>query len=315
MQEQIPCTTPLEPTAIAVLAFNRPGYFRRMMQSLKQCIGVENMTVFVFLDHSGMQDRMEHIAVKYGPANIQVIARRQNRGCGVNAIGARRRIFDREHFFRCIVLEDDVEVNPYFLTFMEQLYRWANQFSDVGMVQAWSPCWWSVAKKQEALANVIETTAHLQGYMLGCGTWERTKGLLEGYEQRFLSGHSYAARDHRRIRFWMAKQADILPKQNDTAMFPGPSRQAEYKAYYKSKPATGQDAVTNLSMWMAGLRRLAPVVNRMINIGEEGIQMHHKEWVAHGFPNVNNDVFPSDTLPIDFQARDHNNIPKLKKRR
>ena len=284
-------------------------------QSVAVNVGIEDAHVVVFLDHSNQQDRMAKIAKNHGPPNVHIVRRKRNIGCGRNAIGARRYMFDKLGVDRAVVIEDDVVISKYFLAYLCQLHEWASQFSDVGAVQAWSPCWWSKNTKRQALGEVIEVTHHLQGYMISREVWGKIRGLLEKYDDQFIARTRYNTRPHNKIRAWM--KAHILKGKATPGgeHFAAPSRLGELRGYFTRNPATGQDAVTNLALWRNGLRRIAPKVNRMINIGEDGIHMSRRTWISMGFDQVRMDDFEEDLKPLDFQACDIHKGPELKVKR
>jgi hypothetical protein len=117
---------------IGLFAYNRPEYIARALRALARCPELAASPLVVFCD--GPKDdagraRVEHtrrVARELAPPHARIIEREHNLGLAVSmrtGVGALC-----EEFGRAIILEDDLEVAPTFLRFMnDALDRYADE--------------------------------------------------------------------------------------------------------------------------------------------------------------------------------------------
>jgi hypothetical protein len=120
------------PTApIAVFIFNRPKHLRQTLEALKKCVGFDEGRVVVFGDGPKRDEQREGVQAAREVAQQILGDRAQYRFSEKNR-GLARSIIDGisslvEEHGRVIVLEDDLNVAPGFLTFMDSaLDRYAD---------------------------------------------------------------------------------------------------------------------------------------------------------------------------------------------
>lgn len=110
------------PAPIIVFAYRRPEHLRRTLQSLMHCTGFEDCPVIVYGDGPKSEDERSSIEVTRQVAKEMLGSRAEyhfsdiNLGLSQSVIGGVTEVTSR--FGRAIVLEDDLEVAPGFLAYM-----------------------------------------------------------------------------------------------------------------------------------------------------------------------------------------------------
>ena len=129
-------------TAVATFGFGRPDHFERMLRSLGSCpeVAKEEVDVHHFLDGGAgsEQDALRAVIEASGVPYTAIVARPENLGVGRQLIGARRELLDEQGYDRMVLVEDDIELSPTYLTTLLRLSDWAENYADVGTVQVWN---------------------------------------------------------------------------------------------------------------------------------------------------------------------------------
>jgi hypothetical protein len=118
-------------TPIAIFAFRRPEHLRRTLTSLSLCAGFEESPVFVFCDGPRTEDERAEVAATQRVARellgerAEYLFAEANRGLSRSVIGGINKVLDR--YDRVIVVEEDLQLSPSFLTYMNHaLQRFAD---------------------------------------------------------------------------------------------------------------------------------------------------------------------------------------------
>ncbi|MFO8002190.1 MAG: glycosyltransferase [Marinilabilia sp.] len=115
----------ITPVPVVLFCYNRPRHLKLTIQSLKENAGAQETTLFVFSD--GPRNHKDRPAVDAvheiisgisGFAEVRITKNDRNEGLAASVINGVSRVL--ELYEACIVLEDDLEVSPYFLTFMNK---------------------------------------------------------------------------------------------------------------------------------------------------------------------------------------------------
>ena len=122
---------------IALFVYNRPDHTRRTLQSLAAADGAERSDLYIFADGPRDSDSVPAVdAVRElcraasGFASVSVTEREDNVGLAANILGGVSDVISRHG--RDIVIEDDVNVSPFFLKYMNaalEFYRGRGVFS------------------------------------------------------------------------------------------------------------------------------------------------------------------------------------------
>ena len=146
-----------------------------MVQGLAKCPEIMNEEVDLhhYLDggEDSKQSELVNVIKDSGVPYKKIVHRTENFGVGRQLIGARREIFDEQNYDRMILVEDDIEAGPTFMTALLRLSDWAQQFDDVGTVQVWNVHQGTKQQLEGDLNKVILTNRHFVTYCLSKKTW------------------------------------------------------------------------------------------------------------------------------------------------
>lgn len=129
--------------ALAIFIYNRPDHLRRTLVSLKECSGFDAATIFVFGDGPKNQADARAVMAARAVAEAELLGRAHFFYADVN-LGLSRSITDgvssvlAKHE-RVIVVEDDLQLSPGFLVYMNTaLDRYAHS-EQVYQISGYSP--------------------------------------------------------------------------------------------------------------------------------------------------------------------------------
>lgn len=138
---QINRETKLAP--LAIFAYKRPMHLEGLLESLSRNDEINQTNIFIFIDGAKNESeralirRTEEISLKFAKGkNAKVVCRNTNLGlAGSIKMGVDEVL---EHHDSVIVVEDDLEVSPNFLSFLNKgLYRYQD-YPQVASIQAHS---------------------------------------------------------------------------------------------------------------------------------------------------------------------------------
>jgi len=295
-------------TAIALIGYDRPGYFGRVLASIAANPEAQAWPLFVFLDGpADVEQKVQARMVKASKiAESYIIQYSGNVGCGLNIIMARQYLFDKLEFDRVFVMEDDLVISPHYFGVVSRLMDWCEaNYSDIGVVQGYWHCREDVAWKREHLADVATGNPHWWGYMMTRTAWDAIKPDMMEYTGMFLQNRPYWQRDEWGIREWARSKLDAWDGtyQGDR-QFPYHWRE-QYSYWLRTEhplPASGQDGMTALSLQVAGLKKVCTVVNRGVNIGAQGMHTNAASWQRNKMDVIELDIFDSDETLSEFEA-------------
>ncbi|MCF7806380.1 MAG: hypothetical protein K9M13_01785 [Simkaniaceae bacterium] len=290
---------------VAIVAFNRPHYFKQLLASIEETSESQELPFFFFLDGGPGAKQQENIDL-ISQANIatkHIIIRPVNYGIPKNHIDAKRFMFDWCHFESAYIFEEDVKISSSYFKTLKHLREWANKkYDNIGTIQLWNEQIIKYRQKTKNRALIQETTPFysLVAYCLDRSVWERISPLLYEYERRFIDplvGVDKFRIDRSKpgigifgdqVRSW------LIEKFNDYRKRPplfSPHRTLPSKLNFEDYAiyCTNQDTVTCLSLWLTGHIRLQSVATRVIHIGQVGFMNpswpSHKKLFLHQFRN------------------------------
>ncbi len=334
--------------ACIVVGYNRANYFTRTIRSLLNNQFMRYCDLWVFLDKDKASEQEKQVAIlqqelesaSFHPRQCEVVLRTVTLGCGRNLIDARRHIFDRLGYDYAFMFEDDMVVSHDYMQLCVNLWHWSqDNYSDIGVVQAYSPCWLSASDKLLKKDHVAAANVHWWGYFLSKTVWNSIRDLLCEYDRRFLKGRRYRDRDIPAISQWAqrllaqcstASTADSNlsdlrehPSVSDAGSeagtepdtkglrksFPGAW---DAKNYFEQNVSCGQDAITALALHVAGLKKIVTVVNRGLPIGRRGIHSTDASFEHHRLDKVLLHDIPGDSLLNEFRPVQHESVVQHK---
>lgn len=288
-------------TYVAIAAYNRPDYFRRVLNSLAPQAREFGAPLFVFLDRGDKDAEMRAICAAHGIDAEHIVGTERRLGCGRNIIRMRSVMFAEHPCDRLLVAEDDMVPGPTYLRYCSNLLDWAEaRFDNVGAVQGWNKCLLPLPEKLAAAGKVHVCAPHWWAYLLTRGAWERIAGRMAHYVKHFIAGN-YGERNNAAVRQWTKKLVDIMPEPGPNNC-PAPNWREKIRKWGHSPTnATGQDGLTEATFAAAGLVRLAPVVNRGLYIGMNGTHGTAANFKRCEFDKVALDEMPDDAERKEFE--------------
>jgi hypothetical protein len=284
--------------AVCIIAYNRPEYFFRTLTALRANAILKDLPVHIILDGGVGASVSENQAVitSVGIKPHEVVVRPQNYGCGWNLIDVRRRIFDHCQYDAAFIFEDDFLPQVTYLQEMINLLSWTQEhFDNVGVVQGWSDCWLSPTMRQKA-SSFVHTPhlyTNLWGYLMTRPCWDAIRDRMYDLENRFFVTVPYAERDTKGITQAL-RDFPEQPLVREGRLWNSPRYLAQrHKNVLNRWIPAGQDGATDTLMHLAGIERVATVVNRGRYIGKKGIHMTPEHWGRLGL-----DLMVDDAIPI-----------------
>ena len=287
-------------TAIVLIGYNRPNYFKEVVDSLAP--QVSDKPVYLFLDKPQEEGQTPMMAEQEQYARskfkkLAVVKRPVNFGCGMNIIDARDKIFSLHE--RAFIIEDDMVLDKNYIEYCEKLWDWSQQFSNVGAVQGWSHCLMTPAQKKRNNKVVFPTFQNAWGYLMSAEVWKSIRQHMLDYVS-FIREVPYANRDNLRISRFMKTYRDrsFSPDGANPVRLDQLSQNQE-REFLENCP-TGQDGMTYLALRHMGLVRLAPVANRATYIGKSGI---HSTPAMYNKSRLGEVVSSNLKTPDSFELR------------
>ena len=162
---------------IVLFAFNRPEHTRKTLESLSRNEGIKDSELIIYLD--GSKDEMSHderdcikqtkdVCQNFQSAkNIKIVERPTNFGLAKNIIEGVSEIINE--YGIVIVLEDDLELSPQFLNYMNQTLDFYSEQEDVFHISGY---WFPVIDTSTFTSELFFTVRN----MLGLGNMEASMG-------------------------------------------------------------------------------------------------------------------------------------------
>lgn len=304
-------------TAIALVACDRPAYFKQVLHTCAQNPEFMQLPVFGFFDmpedHRREWQRDEQIqALLEVNPNAVIVKRPRNFGCGRNIIDARRQLFDHLQYRRVFVFEDDMKIAPNYIGFVTNMFNWAQStYTNIGAVQGWVRCDAPLGSARTPALNLLKATySNWWGYCLCKEAWDSMKDDVYTYEKLFLGGE-YKYRPHLSIKSWFRMKLERSLAPVGARPYSLPHAVQLERSNYFQEPPTGQDAVTMHTFETHGWIRLCPVVNRGEYIGKQGIHMTTRLWVRDGYDKLVHEIYPDDASRKTFEVVGSWSPPKL----
>lgn len=199
---------PLNP--VVIISFNRPDYFRRVLDSLAAQVdaAIFEREIFLFQDgaynrHSGStrcsQETIDQIVDDFRRVFPRgtVMAAQENLGIALNFARAENFVFSEKEFESAIFLEDDLILGKYYLKTLDKLLDYAMHTPRIGYVAAYGN---HRAALAEQIANKSKLTLMGQnwGFGLTRRQWLAQKPFVDQY-LNIVKDSDYYSRDHDKI--------------------------------------------------------------------------------------------------------------------
>ncbi|HEX8547923.1 MAG TPA: hypothetical protein VF691_13235 [Cytophagaceae bacterium] len=174
-----------DPAPIALFVYNRPEHTRKVLESLSENFLAESSVLYIFADgpkiDSGtealhqIQEVRRVIKSSLPFREVKVFEYSENRGLANSVINGINIVFDT--YDRIIVLEDDLRLSPYFLTYMNNALDLYNSHKEVMHISGyWHP-----------VKNTLPETFFLRfATSWGWATWKRSWSAFEPSASKLL---------------------------------------------------------------------------------------------------------------------------------
>jgi hypothetical protein len=293
-------------TAIAVPCYNRPHYLQQCLNALETAPQVQaGWPVYLFADGGpgATQDENQALFEAAAIPNKVVVSADENLGCGRHLIHIRDLVFDKWHFDRLMLIEEDTVVAHSAITVLENALTWCQQhYDNVEVVSSVIRCFISQAKKPEYAGDVFYSNTHWTNYLMTRTAWEAIRAPLHEYRRLCLMDRPYGSRDHNLCRAYMHKMTRGVSRPLGERYLPtGPIDWDPVTMFSTMNFPSGQDACTAASLFTAGLAKASLRVNRVLYIGAVGIHSRAHMFRGSGYDRVTLDVFPEDDARMEFR--------------
>lgn len=295
---------------VLVVAYNRPHYFKEVLDSLAQNPESQTLPFFFVLDGGSEATQEENIELieKSAIKHKEIITRPYNYDCGKNIIDARRFMFDWCNFDKVIVFEDDMVVSPEYISLLLNLYNWAKkEYDNVGAVQCINHCYMDRETKKLYLDLVGEGCYdQWWAYCMDKKAHDATKDLLYEYEEKFLINWPQDVLNGPALSEWMKHHLYSYPNKCHERMYPAVR---DYVAFFEKRIESlkvrlnmrrGQDLETQFAFFKAGYVKITTVINRSRYIGKSGFWFTPEWWNENKYDQIVLDCFEDDAYRTEF---------------
>lgn len=271
--------------AVAIMSFNRPYYFEKVLQSINQQTDKE-VDFYLFQDGTINQyswrkasnqkeiDECIDLFKYYLPQGTPYI-NRTNIGTAESFNKAENLLFKEGEYKEVLFLEDDLVLSPWYISIIKKMLK-AYEETEIGMVCAYGDHNITL-EAQFKYPNMIKPIDHLWGYATWKDTWAKRKPYYDEWFE-FVKDRDYVMRNHHEIFEWY----DELGFKN---------------------LASSQDAARTIAMIRADQIGVTTVSNNGEYIGKVG-QHGNDLTVGMDRPPFTEDVGPfkySEGLCIDIE--------------
>lgn len=274
-------------TPIVLIAFNRPNYFYETCQSISE--QAKDRDVYLFLDGPKNQNDVFNInTVKWTFNNFfpdgKVFDSEQNIGIAFNTKRAREIVFEK--YKKAVFIEDDLVLEPYYLSMLDRLMDMLENDPNVGMVN----CFAGAATRHNNL-NSLENQEKNKSKLIACshtyaiGMWadkyEKIKPTL--YEYYKLLPPIYKNRPHQPIiDFWKSKGLG------------------------QGMNITSQDKATDSSMLLVNQYKVSTYTNNLKYIGEMGDNSNTIAFKSFNWENY--PIYGKEVFNFDWSEEDKKRV-------
>jgi hypothetical protein len=263
---------------VALISFNRPGYFKKLIKSLESQVDTGDVEYHLFQD--GAVNKFSHI-LKSDPKlikqNVSVFKNsnlnnktehihEMNVGNAINQFEAAE--FMSSHYDYFLMIEDDLILSKHYIRLMRILM---DQFIDKEDVFSVSLNFKRLCKKREIdqnLDKVVYKSLHWWAEGWSASKWKSVrKYFLQYYD--LVKNCDYQKRPASKIKHLFHSNGLMIPQ-------------------------TSQDAGKDYALHKVGLKRINSVVNRGFYIGEKGMHFSPYLYKKMGYKSQKPYEFESD---------------------
>jgi len=196
--------------AVAIMSFNRPDYFERVLKSINQQTD-KDVDFYLFQDGAinkyswrrcaNQSDITKCVELyEYYIPKGKIHIHGTNVGTAENFNKAEDLLFNVYNYDAVLFLEDDLVLSPWYISIIKKMLE-AYNYKEIGMVCAYGDHNISL-EAQFKYPNMIKPIDHLWGYATTKDSWEQRKPYYDEWYETFIKGRDYVMRDHNKIFEW-----------------------------------------------------------------------------------------------------------------
>lgn len=241
---------------IALLAFNRPAYFERVLASLKSQRDIElnESDIFLFQDgavngisgkrYASDEDIAENVRLFQACfPGATVFQANSNLGVALNFERAERYVFEELQAPVAYFFEDDLELGPFYIKTLSRLTDIVLAREDIGYFAAYGDH--NVFSKPQDVCNRLITLSHNWGFGLTRSQWSKSAPYIDQY----LS----------------------IVREEDYRDRPAPKIISLFQSWGCGTPGTSQDVAKTLACYLSGSVKINTLATFARYIGEHGL--------------------------------------------
>lgn len=248
-----------------LIGCHRFPYFKRTIESvLPQLRGRKLIIVLDKAEKESQLHLTKHLNYinQAGVSDIDVFTTPKHLGLGKNMIRARKIVFEEMKYDRAFILEDDLILSEDYFDFTERMMDWAeSKWDNIAICQSFQ----DKRNLGGGPYDIRVDYGHFWGYLQNRWSWDIIKKDLYEFQQKFL-GCLYRDRPLEKIQNW---KLELSKKKSYYGKIILGQRESEAKKAIDSF-FTGQDAITQVSLYRYGLVKLHSCKSKALYIGEKG---------------------------------------------
>lgn len=278
--------------ALCLLAFDRPGYFRQVVDSVRRQPDLAGTRVYCFLDgvvnpwsgaRRGLSRQVGRCASIFRRAfpEGELHASPINLGVALNYDRAERHMFVRRRHDYALFLEDDFVLAPHYLQTIHAMVQAFGRHPRIGAFSAFGDHGASL-RDQRAHRRAIKHMGHMWAFCTSRARWLERRSHLAAY-LRYMRGVDFRLRSDEWI--WTL-----------------------YRRWGARGVATGQDGAMRIAMLKAGQIPISTYTNNGRYIGRRGLHFSPSIFARLGYVERAALVYSAPADRFEWTAADLDRI-------
>ena len=201
--------------ALAIISFNRPHYLKLVLESLKTN-DLENIDVYFFQDgfktfngeNVVEKSLIEESLKVFNDSNIkgEVVTQNYNLAVALHFDYIERFLFLNKNYEQVIFFEDDLIIQPNYISTIKYMFNKYGEVERVGMISAYGANSRNTLESQKQNKHKLHHMHHNWGFGLTRKFWLKRQPLVDKYLELFCYNKEYRKRDSEAIRSWLKTQ-------------------------------------------------------------------------------------------------------------
>jgi len=205
----------IKKTALAIISFNRPSYLKLVLESIKTN-DLKNIDVYFFQDgfktfkgESVTEESLIKESLKiFNDSGIkgEVKVQDYNLSVALHFDYIERFLFLDRNYQQVIFFEDDLTLQPNYISTLMYMFDKYGEDERVGMISAYGANSKNTLENQEQNKHKLYHMHHNWGFGITRKFWLKRQPLIDSYLEYFCYNNEYRKRDGEAIRNWLRLQ-------------------------------------------------------------------------------------------------------------